>query len=71
MFQVKYQRSESKTMSGFSITLILKGIMTFQSQRVYAFFWTKNVNFDKNDKEPKMEDPTHDLRETTLALQLI
>ena len=47
-------------MSGFSITLILKGIMTFQSQRVYAFFWTKNVNFDKNDKEPKIEDPTHD-----------
>ena len=28
-------------MYGFCIILVLKGIMTFQSQRVHAFCWTK------------------------------
>ena len=33
--------SGSKTVRDFSIILILKEIMTFQSQRVHAFCWTK------------------------------
>ena len=33
--QLKNQRSGSKTVGGFSIILILKGIVTFQSQRFH------------------------------------
>ena len=28
-------------MSDFSIILVLKGIMTFKSERINAFFWRK------------------------------
>ena len=35
--QGNVQWSQSKTVCGFSITLILKGIMTFQSQKVHEF----------------------------------
>ena len=31
-------------MCGFSVVLILKRIMTFQSQRIHAFCWTKIKN---------------------------
>ena len=31
----------------------------------------KNINFDKNEMELKMENPTHSFRETNLVLQLI
>ena len=34
---LKNQIPGSKTECGFSIILILKGVMTFQSQRVHAF----------------------------------
>ena len=35
--QLENQTSGSKTVCGFSIMLIWKGVMTFSSQRVYAF----------------------------------
>ena len=31
----------------------------------------KNVNFNKNETELKMENPTHCFRETNLVFQLI
>ena len=31
----------------------------------------KNINFNKNEKEWKMENPTHSFRETNLVVQLI
>ena len=31
----------------------------------------KNINFNKNETESKMENPTHRFRETNLAPQLI
>ena len=31
----------------------------------------KNINFNKNETEPKMENPTHSFREANLALQLM
>ena len=37
LLELKNQRSGSKTVCGFSIILILKGIMTFESQRFHAF----------------------------------
>ena len=39
--QLKNQRSYSKSVRGFFIILILKGIMTFYTQRVHVFCWTK------------------------------
>ena len=31
----------------------------------------KNINFNKNETESKMENPTHSFRETNIVLQLI
>ena len=31
----------------------------------------KNINFNKNETESKIENPTHSFRETNLVLQLI
>ena len=33
-------------------------------------FVEKNVNFNKNEAEPKVENPTHSFRKTNLVLQL-
>ena len=38
LLQFKNQRSQSKTVCGISFILILKGNMTFQSQRIHAFY---------------------------------
>ena len=57
-------------MCGFSNTLILKGIMTFQSERGHAFCSTKKIKFNKNETELKMENPTQFFRETDLVFQL-
>ena len=56
-------------MWGFPIIFILKGIMTFQSQRVNVF--AKNINFDKNETESKMENPRHTFREMNIVFQLV
>ena len=34
-------------------------------------FLSKNTNFNKNEAESKMENPTHSFRESNLVLQLI
>ena len=65
LLQLKTQTFGSKTVCGSPIILILKGVMTFQSQRVHAFF---NINFNKNEAKSKMENPTHIFRETNLEL---
>ena len=31
---------------------------------------SKNINFNKNETEPKMENPTHSFRETNHVFQL-
>ena len=36
-----------------------------------CFLLKKNINFNKNETESKMEDLTHNFRETILVLQLI
>ena len=46
-------------MYGFSIILILKGIMTFSVQRSPCFLLNKNVNFNKSEAQLKMENPTN------------
>ena len=34
-------------------------------------FVEQNINFNKNETESKMENPTHSFRETNLVFQLI
>ena len=68
LLQLKNQRSESKTVCGFFIILILKGIIKSKSPCILL---NKNINFNKNKTESKMENPTHSLREANLVLQLI
>ena len=71
LVQLNNERSGSKTMCGFSIILILKGIMTFYKVKESMHFAEKNINFNKNEAEFKMENPRHSFRETNLVLQLI
>ena len=54
----------------FSIILILKGIMRFQSQSP-CILLNININFNKNEMELKKENPIHSFRETNLVLYLI
>ena len=44
--------------------------MSYVYYPVY-FLLNKIINFDKNETEPKMENPTHTFREMNLVLQLI
>ena len=36
-----------------------------------SILFNKNMNFNKNEMESKIENPTHSFRETNLVLQLI
>ena len=38
---------------------------------IYGIFLNKNINYDKNKMESKMENLTHSFREKNLMLQLI
>ena len=44
--------------------------MAFKSKSLQILM-NKNINFNKNKTELKMENPTHGVRETNLVLQLI
>ena len=44
-------------MCDFSIILILKGILTIWSQKGPGFLLNKNINFNKNETESKIENP--------------
>ena len=65
-WNLKNQRSGSKTVSGFSTVLILKAIM---SKNPYVLL-NKIIHFNKSKTELKAENPTHSFRETNLVLQL-
>ena len=67
MLQLKYQRSGSKTVCSFSIILILKGVVTFWSQRAHAFSWTKTQTLIKTKQNRKWKNPTHSFRKTNLV----
>ena len=58
-------------MRGFSIILILTGIMTFLTSENPCILLNKNINVNINETDSKMENPTHGFRETNLVLQLI
>ena len=70
LLQFKDQSSASKPGVAF---------LYFNSERNYdalkskstCILLNKNINFNKNEIESKMKNPTHGFRETNLALQLI
>ena len=45
------------SLCNFSITLILRGIMAFYSQRLYSFCWIKNQNLVKAKRNGKWKIP--------------
>ena len=42
----------------------MKGIVAFESKGVHAFCWTK-INFNKNETESKIENPSHTFGDTS------
>ena len=54
-------------MCGFSIILILKGIMTFKVKE-FIILLNKNVNYNKNETESKKKIPDIVLERQTLCL---
>ena len=67
MLQLTDQRFGSKTVCGF---LILKGIC-FKLKESMHFVEKIYINFNKNESESKMGNPTHSFRQMNLVLQLI
>ena len=51
----------------FSTVLILKVII--RKEKSQCFLLNKNINFNKNEAESKMENSTHIFREMSLVLQ--
>ena len=59
-------------MCGFCIILILKGVFKeVLKSKTPGILLHKNMNFNKNKMELKMENLTHSFKETNLVLQLI
>ena len=58
-------------MCAFSIILILKGNYDVLNSKSLGILLNKNMNFNKNETESKMKDPTHSFREVNFVLQLI
>ena len=54
-------------MCGFSIILILNKVFKPKNPCILL---NKNVNYNKNETESKMENPAHSFRETNHVLQL-
>ena len=69
MLQLKNQKSGNKTVYGYYFNLernydVLKS-------KSPCILLNKNLNFDKNETESTMENPTNSLRETNVVLQFI
>ena len=71
MLQLKNQRSGNKTVCDFSIISLLIGIMTFKLKESINILLNKNINFNKNETELKIENPTNSFRETNVVLKFI
>ena len=69
LLQLKNHASWSKTRCVFSIILILRGVIFFLKSKRPSILLTKNVNFNKNERESKMENPTQGFREKGFVLQ--
>ena len=66
----KNQRSGSKIVCGFYYFNFERNYVVLKSKSP-CIFLSKNINFNENETESKMENPTHSFRETNLVLQLI
>ena len=71
MLQLKNQRCESKIMGGFSIFFNLEKIYEVLKSKNPWLLLNKNINFNKNKTELKVENPIHVFRGTNLILQFI
>ena len=53
------------------IIKFLKLLVDVLKSKSLCILSNKNINFDKNETELKMENPKHSFRDTNLVLQLI
>ena len=70
LLQLKNQRSGSKTVWLFYYFNVQRNYDVLKSKSP-CILLSKNLNFNKNETESKMENRTHSFRETNLVLQLI
>ena len=69
--QFKNQRSGNKTVCGFSIIIIFfERNYDVLKSKTPCILLNKNINFNKNETESKMENHTHSFREMNLVFQL-
>ena len=69
MFQLKNQRSGSKTVCGFYFNFE-RNYNVLKSKGPWILL-NKNINFNKSKRESKMKNPTYSFRETVLVTKLI
>ena len=67
--QLKNQRSGNKTVCGFSVIFYFKRNHDVLNSLSPCFLLNKNIKFNKNETESKMENPTQNFREITHVLQ--
>ena len=63
-------KTGNKTVCGFSIAFILKGIMTFKLKESMLFVQQK-VKFNKNEAKSKTENSTPNFGKTNLVFQFV
>ena len=68
--QLKNQTSERKIEWLFNYFNVERNYCVLKSRNLW-FSLNKNIKFDKNEKDSKMENPTHGFRDTNPILQLI
>ena len=68
---LKSQKSRTKTVCDFSITLNLKRSSDVLMSKSWCNLLNKKINFHKNETELKMENFTHRFRKTNHVLHLI
>ena len=69
LLQLKNQRSASKTVRIYY--LYFESNYDVLKSKNACFLLNKNINFSKNEKESKMENPTQGFREMNIVLQLV
>ena len=75
LLQLKNQLYGSKIVCGVFVILNLKWVMSFKmsmsswvKSKIPYILLNKNINFNKNETVSIMENPTHNFRDTSLAL---
>ena len=70
LLQLKNERSGNKTVWRFYYSIFERNVWRFEVKSP-CILLNKNINFNKNETESNIENPTDIFRETNLKLQVI